>query len=271
MFKDPIKNDGQARKKITRVLIALAVLVIVFFSILLFRPQAISTVTFPLIRIKNTISYYVLQDKPHFYYIEMEKNGDDIRINADESLEVTYRDEFVVKSVGSDDLASEYITVSVDFLGKGKNDIGVLLRGIELVNKLMQNKEFNQSTGSVSSYKICINYKNETIAAVPMKVIITPQDWFRFAKDSKNVEEQIEYLKKAIAANKEDIGVRKILAGTYFRQDRLDDAIKQYKDILSLKSDDIAAMMELAKCYIKKKNYDDAITICRKLIKMTWN
>jgi tetratricopeptide (TPR) repeat protein len=268
MFKDPIKNDEQARKKITRVLIALAVPVIVFFSILLFRPQAISTVTFPLIRIKNTISYYLLQDKPHFYYIEMEKNGNDIRINADESLEVTYRDEFVVKSVASDDFTGKYTTVNVEVLGKGKNDIGLLLRGIELVNKLMQSDEFSQNKDSISGYKIHINYKNEPIAAVPMKVIITPQDWLRFAKDSKNVAVQIEYLKKAIAVNKEDIGVRKILAGTYFRQGRIDDAIKQYKDILVLKSDDTAAMMELAKCYIKKKNYDDAITICRKLIKI---
>ena len=77
------------------------------------------------------------------------------------------RDEFVVKSVASDDLTGKYITVNVEFLGKGKNDIGLLLRGIDLVNKLMQNDEFSQSTGSISSYKIHINYKNEPIAVVP--------------------------------------------------------------------------------------------------------
>jgi hypothetical protein len=43
-------------------------------------------------------------------------------------------------------------------------------------------------SGIVSDYKILINYRNERIASVPLKVVITPQDWFRFAKDSSNVK-----------------------------------------------------------------------------------
>ena len=183
-------------KNVSRVLITFVVIVIVVFAIWLFRPQVISAFTFQIVRINNIFCYYVLQAKPHFYFIEMEKNGKDIHINANESFEVTYRDEFVVKSVASDDLTGTYITVNVEVLGKGKNDIGQMLRGIDLVNKLMQNDEFSQSTDSISSYKIHINYKNEQMAAVPMKIIITPQDWLRFAKDSTNVEMRIEYLKK---------------------------------------------------------------------------
>ena len=57
--------------------------------------------------------------------------------------------------------------------------------------------------------------------------------------------------------NKNDIRVRKILAGVYLRQGRLDDAISQYKDVVELKPDDIAALGELAKCYIKKKEFDE--------------
>ena len=115
--------------------------------------------------------------------------------------------------------------------------------------------------------KSLINYRNEMIAAVPLKIEITPQDWFRFAKDSSNVKEQIEYLKKAIEMNKNDISVRKVLAGVYLQHGRLDEAISQYKDVLSIKSDDSQAMEELAKCYIKKNEFDEAIKVSKEVIK----
>ena len=89
MFKDLTKNNGQARKKITRVLISCCHCNCLLFNIAFPASQAISAFTFQLTRIKNILSYYVLQDKPHFYYIAMEKNGKDIRINANESFEVT--------------------------------------------------------------------------------------------------------------------------------------------------------------------------------------
>ena len=91
MFKDSIRNDEQV-KKITAVVIVIAVIILVFFSILIFRPQTFGELPYRITRINNLFSYYVLQAKPNFYYLEMEKNGNDIRVNANESFDVTYRD-----------------------------------------------------------------------------------------------------------------------------------------------------------------------------------
>ena len=186
MFKDSIRNDEQV-KKITRIVIVLAVLVFIFFSILIFQPQMLSVLPYRITRINNLFSYYVLQAKPNFYYLEMEKNGNDIRVNANESFDVTYRDEFAVKSVVSDDLTGKYITVKVEFLGKGGNDIGILLRGVDLVNKIMQSDEFSRSTGSISGYKIHINYKSKPIASIPMKVVITPVSYTHLTLPTKRI------------------------------------------------------------------------------------
>ena len=262
------EKSGRISFPVKKISIALVFVVLISVLIFFFYPQFFRSLAFQASRVKNTFSYYILQARPHFYYLEMEKNGKDIRVGTDEVLEVTYRDEFVVKSVVSDDLTGKYITVNVEGLSKGNNDLGVLLRGIDLVNKIIKNGVVIDDSGIVSDYKILINYRNEMIAAVGLKVVITPQDWFRFAKDSSNVKEQIEYLKKAIVMNKNDISVRKILAGVYSRQGRLDDAISQYKDVVELKPDDLVALRELAKCYIKKKEFDDAIKVSRKIIKI---
>ena len=81
-----------------------------------------------------------MQDKPDFYYLEMEKNGKDIRVSKNKALEVTYRDEFVVKSVVSDDLTGKYTTVKFEGLSKNDNDLGVLLKGIDFVNKIIKDR-----------------------------------------------------------------------------------------------------------------------------------
>ncbi|MGD0168874.1 MAG: tetratricopeptide repeat protein, partial [Smithella sp.] len=229
--------------------------------------QFFDSLAFQASRVKNAFSYYILQDKPEFYYLEMEKNGKDIRVSKNKALEVTYRDEFVVKSVVSDDLMGKYTTVQFEGLSKNDNDLGVLLKGVDFVNKIIKTRTVIDNSGIVPDHKILIHYRNEMIAAVPLKIEITPQDWFRFAKDSANVSEQIKYLKKAIEMNKSDVSVRKVLAGVYLRHGRLDEAIGQYKDVLSIKSDDSLAMEELVKCYIKKNEFDEAIKVSKEVIK----
>ena len=112
--------------------------------------------------------------KPEFYYLEMEKNGKDIRVSKEKALEVTYRDEFVVKSVVSDDLTGKYTTVRFEGLSKNDNDLGVLLKGVDFVNKIIQRRAVINKSGIVSNYKILINYRNKTIAVVPLKIEITP-------------------------------------------------------------------------------------------------
>ena len=231
MINRRVNKKEQSKKilfPIMKILIAFVFIILIFIFLYFFYPQSFRSFALGVSRVKNTFSYYILQARPHFYYLEMEKNGKDIRVGKDEVLEVTYRDEFVVKSVVSDDLMGKYTTINVEGLNKGNNDLGVLLRGIDLVNKIIKNGVVIDDSGIVSDYKILINYRNEMLAAVPLKVVITPQDWFRFAKDSSNVKEQIEYLKKAISMNKNDISVREILAGVYLRQGSLDDAISQY-------------------------------------------
>ncbi|NTW76559.1 MAG: tetratricopeptide repeat protein, partial [Syntrophaceae bacterium] len=239
---------------VTGIIVVLALL---FF----FRPHALGTITFNAVRIKNTISYYVFHSRIHFYYLEMEKNGKNIRVHVNESLEITYRDEFVVKSAITDDMKGTNITVNVEGLGKGENDIGVLMRGIDLVNKVMAEGIMSRGGGTVSDYSIRINYGKDVLARVPIKVVITPQDWLRFAKGTTDIKTQIEYLKKAIVVNKEDTGVRKILAGIYARRGKLDDAVKLYQQILTINPEDKVALRELAKCHIRKNEFDRAVEI----------
>ena len=253
------------------ILIAAISVVLIFALLFLFYPQFSRSISFHVSRIKNTFSHYVLKEKPHFYYLEMEKNGKDIRVSKDLPLEITYRDEFVVKSVVSDDLTGKYTTVNFEGFSEGNNDLGVLFKGIDFVNKIIKKGVVIDNTGIVSDYKILINYQQEKTASVGLKIVITQQDWFRFAKDSSNISEQIEYLKKAIMLNKNDISVRKILAGIYSRQGRVDEAIGQYKDVLTIKPDDVTAMIELAKCHIKKKEYDEAIKISNEIIRIKPN
>ncbi|HUN55491.1 MAG TPA: tetratricopeptide repeat protein [Smithella sp.] len=249
------------------ILIALVFMIMISVPLFFFYPQFFNSLAFQVSRVKNAFSYYVLQDKPEFYYLEMEKNGKDIRVSADIPLEVTYRDEFVVKSVVSDDLTGKYTTVQFEGFSKNENDLGILLKGIDIVNKIIKTGTVIDNSGIVSDRKILINYRNEKMADVPLKIDITPQDWFRFAKDSANVGERIEYLKKAIEMNKNDVSVREVLAGVYLRQGRINEAISQYKDVLSIKPDDSLAMEELVKCYIKKNEFDEAIKVSKGVIK----
>src|SRR4030065_472729 len=203
-------RDNQTIKKrapVGKILLVVIAFILICVLIYFFRPQTIRTFMSYGTRVKNTFSYYALKEKPHFYYLAIEKNGHDIRVDALEAMELTYRDEFAVKSVGSDDLTGRYTTVNVEGLGQGNNDRGVLFRGVDLVNKIMTSGSMKQGSKEISDYKIRVNYKNDIIAVVALKVIITPQDWLRFAKDSANVNEQINYLRKAIALNKQDTGL----------------------------------------------------------------
>ncbi|MGV8056535.1 MAG: hypothetical protein AB2L12_00645 [Smithellaceae bacterium] len=52
---------------------AVAAVIIIFVLLYFLYPRAIEPITFNANRLKNTISYYLFQGKPHFYYLEMEK------------------------------------------------------------------------------------------------------------------------------------------------------------------------------------------------------
>jgi len=171
-------------------IIALAVILIGGLLYLIF-PQAFRSAAFFGTRVKNTFSHYLLKQTPIFYYLNVEKNGQFLRVWTHEMLEVTYRDEFGIISVGSDDLTGKRISVRVEELGKGGNDIRLLLRGIDLVNKIMAGGSTPKNASEITDYKIRVYYLDKEIGVVPMKVVITPQDWLRSAQESGSVAEQI--------------------------------------------------------------------------------
>ncbi|MBM4314886.1 MAG: hypothetical protein FJ122_13365, partial [Deltaproteobacteria bacterium] len=67
-----------------------------------------------LLRIRNTFSFFVLGQKPHFYALIIEKNGKDYRLTSRDFFEVSYRDEFVIKEAVTDVLYGGGVTVDLD-------------------------------------------------------------------------------------------------------------------------------------------------------------
>jgi hypothetical protein len=100
-----------------------------------------------LVRLKNTIAHLVLRQAPHFYYLDVEKNGKDERLTTRDALTVSYRDEFVIKGIVSDDLFGKSMTVDVEGLGD-RNDYRRILKGVELVDQwIMSAKAPDQASG----------------------------------------------------------------------------------------------------------------------------
>lgn len=247
-----------------------------FAAVLLVLALIIATYAFPekmhthplsLVRLKNTFSFVFLGGRPAFYYLDVEKNGKDYRLKKGDVLDITYRDEFVVKDIATDVISGRGVTVRVDGLA-GTDHFRAMLRGIDLVDKVVMTRGKGTRDEAADAGSIEVKYNGEVIASVPMKVVIMPQDWLRYAKNSENKQAQIEYLKRAIDMNKNDVGVRKMLAAIHEQAGTADKAIAQYNDILALKPDDAGAMAGLLKCYIKTKDYDKAIKTGTKLLKI---
>ena len=219
------------------------------------------------LRCKGTFSFVFLGHPPQFYCLTIEKNGRDYRVTKTDVFVVSYRDEFVIKEIATDALFSKKISVDVEGIGR-REDFGVLLMGIDLVDKIMMGEKGALGGTAVFDYRINVRYGDKIIAAIPLRINVTPQDWLRYARTTEDKQAQIEYLKRAIAMNREDTNVRKMLAGLYFRGGKTGEAIAQYRDILTFKPDDLIALMELAKCYMKKKEYDMVIKTCIKLVRI---
>ncbi|MEA1936447.1 MAG: tetratricopeptide repeat protein [Thermodesulfobacteriota bacterium] len=262
------KEDQYEKKKVNRPFYILSVIVVLLISFAggvvfdHFYREKINGCFFQVSKVKNIFLSTVLGDEPEFYYLDIEKNGKDYRLTKDDVFEISYRDEFVVKSISSDSLFGRGITVDVEGIGC-RNDFRVLLKGIELADKLITKKKWNSNT----DYKIDVRYHDKSIASIPIRVEIAPQDWLRFARRSENERSQIDYLKRAINMNKKDIGVRKMLARIYVRKGMQDSAISQYQHILKLKPDDTDTLVELSKCYIKEKKYEKTLPIYRRIIR----
>jgi hypothetical protein len=91
------------KSKSAKAWIALVIVVVLSAGILtagLFYPESLRGIYNGLIRVKNTFSFVVLRQKPHFYTLTLEKNGKDYRLTSKDFFEVSYRDEFVIKEIG---------------------------------------------------------------------------------------------------------------------------------------------------------------------------
>ncbi len=86
----------------------------------------------PLERASGALSFYVLGHPPQVYALEGEKNGSFFTIRPGESLEVTYRDEFILRGVVSDSLMGRGIEVRIDGF-EGKAALGSLFKGVTFV------------------------------------------------------------------------------------------------------------------------------------------
>jgi hypothetical protein len=126
-------RKGRKSTKIRIIVIILAILTA--WGLAAFRfPGIIQGIPEGWTRIRNTFSFIILDQKPHFYALILEKNGKDYRLTSRDIFEVSYRDEFVIKEISTDVLFGGGIAADIEGIG-GKNDFGKLLKGIDLVDK----------------------------------------------------------------------------------------------------------------------------------------
>ena len=85
--EETCENKKGLNKKVIAVAAIAGVVILLLTALIYFRPQLFGQVCFIAHRVKNTFSHYVLKNKPQFYYLQMEKNGKDIRVSVDDPLE----------------------------------------------------------------------------------------------------------------------------------------------------------------------------------------
>ena len=228
-------------------------------------PQRFSSLSSGFTRAKNLVTFTILGAQPQFYYLDIEKNGKVYRLTPRDSFEVTYKDEFIITGVTSDDLRGKGVTVDLDGTGR-RNDFRVLMKGVEFVDRVMKQGRKADTEPAGGDYRIHVRYLEREIGAIPLKVTIMPQDWLRYAQGSSSERQQIDYLKRAIATNPGDTGIRKVLAGIYYRLGMIREAVEEYQTVLKLNPEDAGALKELARCYQSQKNYEQAIGVYRRLL-----
>ncbi|MGE5856476.1 MAG: hypothetical protein ACM34C_07920, partial [Syntrophaceae bacterium] len=86
--------------------------------------------------LKGLVRVSILGKTPEFHHLVIERNGTDERLTAGDVFKITYRDEFIIKKVSTDSLFEKNITVDAEGLG-GANDLKVLLKAVELVDRAM--------------------------------------------------------------------------------------------------------------------------------------
>lgn len=252
------ENTGKKKRIILASMATALILFILGSGLMLYLAGGKEMLCSPY-RIKNMLLFTFLGRGPQFYHLDLEKNGNEERLREDSELTVTYRDEFVVKDVSTDSLFNRGITVDVGGMGKG-DDFRVMLKGVVLIDRAIR-ASGGDPRKLLADYRVHIKYHDTVIAAIPIRLEITPQDWLRLAKGTENHNLQIAYLEKAAASNKDDHAARKLLASAYLQAGRYDNAISEYETIRKQKADDPAVSADLAKAYLEKKEYAKALSL----------
>ncbi len=240
---------------------ALLVLLLAVSSILAagyLLPEKTRAVAAALIRTKNTIAFFVFSGTPHFYSLVVEKNGNEYILKAGDVFDVSYRDEFIVKKIETDVLAGGGLSVDIEGTGS-RDDFGRLVKGVELVDKTVSGGKGEGAGKGGGELNFRVFYKDSLLASIPIRVVVMPQDWLRYARESKNLKIQIDYLRRAAKMTPEDTNVRRMLGALYFKSGLTAEAIGQYKEVLRLKPDDASALSGLVQCFLKTGAYDEAI------------
>lgn len=238
-----------------------------YLYLVLFAPARVKDVEYFAIRAKNAFSHLIMKEKPGFYYLILEKSGQDFKLTKDDKFDVYYRDEFVIKEIVSDAIAGKGVTVDVEGLGTG-NDYQTPLRGIELVDKTIEGLVTEKGKRELTPFRILVKYEGEAIAEIPVAVELTPQDWLRHARATKDEGEQINYLKKALAMNKADTAVRKTLAGLYEKRGMRAEAVVQYRELIQLQPGEAGHWQELLRIHQESKDYEEVVKSSQHIIKI---
>jgi tetratricopeptide (TPR) repeat protein len=243
--------------KCKRVWVSVGVVLVVLAGFLVFpyvAPGKAALLSFFMQRIQSALAYRLLDQAPRVYALTAEKNGRDFMISESVLFDVTSRDEFVIKDVTSDVFSGEGFAVDVVGTG-GNNDYRVLLRGIDLVDLSVANISEETMKQGYSLGKIRVAYEGKLLATIPIRIWIMPQDWLRYAKASDNRKKRIEYLKRALAANPQDLVIRRTLGEIYRLSGMLQEAIAEFQGVLSRKPDDAKALAGLMKsCLSAEQN-----------------
>ncbi|MDD5168230.1 MAG: tetratricopeptide repeat protein, partial [Syntrophales bacterium] len=255
------------RLKILKAAFATAIVIALIGVCIYFLPKDMSGTFQALARIKNVTAFYVLGYPPHFYYLEGEKNGKDFRLASSNSFVVSYRDEFVVKNVATDDLWGRHLSIRIDGFDD-KAGLGTPVKGVMLVDRVLPFIDNLKSGIIPTSYSIHIRYRDQDIAAIPISIDVTPQDMLRYAKRSENRKEQIDYLKKALTLSGDDIQVRRMLGDAYQHSGMIKEAIAQYQAVLKIKPADQAILAGLAKCFVQDGEFERAIDAYNKIVQI---
>jgi len=230
-------------------------------------PGKASGVSFILKRIQGALAYRMLDRTPHVYALVAEKNGQDLLISETAPFDVTSRDEFVIKDVTSDVLSGEGF--AVDMVGTGgQDDYRVLLRGIDLVDRSAVHITDATMKRGYTPGQIRVAYGGKLLATMPMRIRIMPQDWLRYAKASDNRNKRIAYLKRAAAANPQDLVLRRTLGEIYRHAGMFPEAIAEYQGVLAQKPDDVKALAALIKTYLASERNDLAVKAGERAVKI---